>query len=162
MNNETIRFVLTLAAISFYAVILLGAINNQQEQPEPVVVNHYFNETIIERTNTVHTYNYEFVEPSQQCKGKRVGEMYHDKLMGYSMQPAIFGHDTLLTVPYQKHKPVVSGDIIIFSQGDSWVVHRVIAVYPEYVITKGDFNQVADQNVAYKQIIGIVCGVLKG
>jgi signal peptidase I len=77
--------------------------------------------------------------------------------IGPSMNPLLKRGDTLLVVPYGSQK-IQPGDVIVFphpSQGQ--VVHRVVAVTAEGLITKGDNNPTVDDRlIAPGDVLGRV------
>jgi signal peptidase len=70
-----------------------------------------------------------------------------------SMQPAIDAGD-LVVIRQQKKYNV--GDIVTLRSGNSLVTHRIIDMDQEYVHTKGDANNVADQPMPLSSIQGKV------
>ena len=77
--------------------------------------------------------------------------------MGASMNPIFRDGDALNLVPCNGHVRV--GDVIVFKppQGDRKIIHRVIAVGPEGVRTRGDNNGSVDPwDLKPHQIIGRV------
>jgi hypothetical protein len=44
---------------------------------------------------------------------------------------------------------------------DGGYAHRVIGVYNDYVVTKGDNNLYSDDRLYYRDIKAVVCGVLR-
>jgi len=77
------------------------------------------------------------------------------------MNPLLRQGDTLLVVPYDAQK-IQPGDVITFPdhRNGGQVVHRVVAVTAEGVITKGDNNPNLDDKVlAPHEILGRVAAI---
>lgn len=73
---------------------------------------------------------------------------------GISMHPTYKRSDVLYVRKIEK-APLI-GDVICFFAYNHHVIHRVIAIEGDYVITKGDNNRYADPPVYYKDILGKV------
>lgn len=167
MSNKLQVFFLVVLLI-FSGIVMITQYNEEhsistQIINQSIIYNNtiIYNQTITQHTQTQIVPKFQFVEPSIQCKGKRVTAMEESKVHGHSMQPTIFASDTILSIEYDPKKELVSGDMIIFDNGKQ-SLHRIIAVYDEYVITQGDYNDVADEWVYIDQIQYVVCGVLRG
>lgn len=76
--------------------------------------------------------------------------------IGISMMPTIRPSSTILYVDYDSSMQLVEGDIIYTDNFG----HRVISVYEDYVVTKGDNNKVIDEPTPLSEIKYVVCGVL--
>lgn len=72
-----------------------------------------------------------------------------------SMEPT-FSKGTLLFV--KDTRDVQVGDIVVYQSGRELIVHRVITLSEDEVITQGDANNVADEPFARTQIKGKVIG----
>ena len=72
-----------------------------------------------------------------------------------SMEPT-FSKGTLLLVKDTKN--VQEGDIIVYQSGKELIVHRIIALSSDEVVTQGDANNVADEPFSKTQIKGKVIG----
>ena len=72
-----------------------------------------------------------------------------------SMEPT-FSKGTLLFVKDTQN--VQEGDIVVYQSGRELIVHRVIALSEDEIITQGDANNVADEPFARTQIKGKVIG----
>lgn len=72
-----------------------------------------------------------------------------------SMEPT-FSRGTLLLV--QDTKKVQEGDIVVYQSQDELIVHRIISLDGDEVITQGDANNVADEPFEKSQIRGKVIG----
>lgn len=70
-----------------------------------------------------------------------------------SMEPT-FSKGTLLLV--KDTQDVQEGDIVVYQSGNELIVHRIIALENDTVITQGDANNVADEPFAKTQIKGKV------
>lgn len=74
-----------------------------------------------------------------------------------SMADVININDIILV---KKTKTVKENDIIAFKQDDELIVHRIINVNEEGIITKGDANNQEDEPIGLEQIIGKVIKVI--
>lgn len=73
-------------------------------------------------------------------------------ITGYSMQPTLFKGNTLKGVSFEKSMlKNLEGCMILFTQEDERIIHRVKGVYNEYVITQGD-NGDTTEKVDFNQI----------
>lgn len=70
-----------------------------------------------------------------------------------SMEPTFSVDDVILVVASKEYQV---DDIVVYQSGDSLVVHRIVQIDGEMVITKGDANNVADEPIALSQIKGRV------
>jgi signal peptidase I len=79
---------------------------------------------------------------------------------GVSMNPLLRGGDTMLLTPYGSQE-IHSGDVVVFPHPvKGHVVHRVVAVSAEGVLTKGDSNpNVDDRLLAPDEIVGRVTAI---
>ncbi len=80
-------------------------------------------------------------------------------LRGPSMEPTIFPGNTVLLRPLAENAPLEEGQIVRFTLGNRTYVHRIVAVYDDEVITKGD-NSLTTETVARQDITHVVVGVL--
>ena len=74
-----------------------------------------------------------------------------------SMEPT-FSADDLIFVKEADSFEV--GDIVVYQSGSMLVVHRVVEITEDALITQGDANNTADEPVAPEAIKGIVLGWL--
>ena len=72
-----------------------------------------------------------------------------------SMEPT-FSKGALLFV--RKDADLEVGDIVVYQAGSELIVHRIVALDGEQVITRGDANNVADAPFSRTQIKGKVIG----
>ncbi len=70
-----------------------------------------------------------------------------------SMADAIHAGDLIL-VKYQD--AINLGDIITYSHDGEFITHRVIEVYKDTFVTKGDFNNTKDDPISKDQVVGKV------
>lgn len=47
-------------------------------------------------------------------------------------------------------------DIVVFEDGNSLVVHRIVGIGPEEIITKGDANNIEDEPMPHEAVLGRV------
>ena len=74
-----------------------------------------------------------------------------------SMEP-VLQVDDLIFVKAQEDFQV--GDIVVFQDGASLTVHRLIFIDEQTAVTKGDANNAEDEPIAADQLIGCVVGRL--
>lgn len=70
-----------------------------------------------------------------------------------SMSPTInIGDDVLIRIT----KDIQNGDIVVFDnkQNDNFIIHRVVQINENNVITKGDNNDATDKEILKENIIG--------
>ncbi len=82
---------------------------------------------------------------------------------GYSMFPTLRIGDSLNVIAYG-NKEIRPGDVVLFrGPGQKHdVVHRVIAVNPQGIITQGDNNAGPDEMILPENIIGCVVSIRRG
>jgi len=74
-----------------------------------------------------------------------------------SMQKTINVGDAVLIKLNSEYK---KGDIITYKSGNDYITHRIITVDKDYLITKGDNNNVNDNPIDKKLVIGRVVKIL--
>lgn len=73
------------------------------------------------------------------------------KVMTGSMEPNIHVGDYLLVIKSKEYK---EKDIVTFKKDGYYITHRIIKINKETVITKGDANNVADEEINKSDIVG--------
>ena len=76
-----------------------------------------------------------------------------------SMEPT-FSKDDLILV--KKTDNIAIGDIVVYQSNNSLVVHRVVSIDDDVVITKGDANNIEDSSFDKSAIKGVVIGCIPG
>lgn len=76
-----------------------------------------------------------------------------------SMKNAINPGDMILV---KSNSEIQLNDIITFKQGEDFVTHRVIEVYSETYVTKGDANNTKDEPITKNQVVGKVVKIFPG
>lgn len=76
-----------------------------------------------------------------------------------SMEPTIMAEDMILVKEAETYEV---GDIVVFQSGAMLVVHRVVEVTEDSLITQGDANNATDDPVAITDVKGIVLGWIPG
>lgn len=74
-----------------------------------------------------------------------------------SMEPALSVGDMLVVAPQESYEVE---DVVVFQTGRSAVVHRIISITKEGVITRGDANNTDDEPIALESIKGKVIIVI--
>lgn len=54
------------------------------------------------------------------------------------------------------------GDVVLFKHGNSFIAHRVVEIYDDYIITKGDNNETVDVDTDVNTVVGPVVKVYSG
>ena len=76
-----------------------------------------------------------------------------------SMEPTIMADDLIIVGKSDSYE---LDDIVVYQNGPVLVVHRIIEMGPDTVITKGDANNAPDQPVRTEMIKGEVLGCISG
>lgn len=74
-----------------------------------------------------------------------------------SMEPT-FSKDDLIIV--KKKDSFDIGDVVVYQSNDSLVVHRVVSMDGDMVVTKGDANNIEDASFDKSAIKGVVIGCI--
>jgi hypothetical protein len=121
-------------------------------------VSIYYTIQSIELNNDYRIQNFR-IEKSVQCENISLIEMIVTPYtIGASMLPTLSADSRLLIIEYNESRKLVEGDII---SGDK-TTHRIIGVYDDYVVTKGDNNIDIDSDFTNKTAIEyVVCGVMR-
>ena len=85
--------------------------------------------------------------------------MYKRQVQTGSMKNAINPGDMILV---KSNSEIQLNDIITFKQGEDFVTHRVIEVYSETYVTKGDANNTKDEPITKNQVVGKVVKIFPG
>ena len=70
-----------------------------------------------------------------------------------SMEPALSVGDMIVVVPQESY---AEKDVVVFQTGRSAVVHRIISIEGEEIITRGDANNSEDEPISLSHIKGKV------
>lgn len=89
------------------------------------------------------------------------GRIFRNPAVSPSMLGSPLHKAWLLAVPQQEYRP--KEDVVIFkNMKGTYTHHRVTAVKPGYVYTKGDFNQTGDGWIPLEKVVGRIELVLPG
>ncbi len=72
-------------------------------------------------------------------------------VMSGSMEPELSVNDLVIVRSQESYE---KGDIVVYQDGSSLVIHRIIGFKEDKVITKGDANEVPDKPVLKRDIKG--------
>ena len=87
------------------------------------------------------------------------GELFFTNV-GYSMYPLIRQREDILHII--KSDDYKKGDIILFkSNADHYVLHRVLKIKKDKIITAGDYNYFKDQPITPNQVLGKLVTIKK-
>ena len=87
------------------------------------------------------------------------GELYFTNV-GYSMYPLIKQREDILRIV--KTKDVKKGDIVLYKSNiDHYVLHRILKINKEQIITAGDYNYFKDQPITIDQVLGKLISIKK-
>ena len=98
---------------------------------------------------------------------KKVMKVGMPNLFGYtggaivsgSMEPNIHIGDYVIVDVNGKYNV---GDVVMFKRGNVYIAHRVMNVYDDYIITKGDNNETEDVEIPKDSVVGPVVKVIRG
>jgi signal peptidase I len=82
-------------------------------------------------------------------------------VIGKSMQPLIQRGNWIVVEPIFPNMGYAQGDIILFSRADEFVVHRIVALKDQSIITQGDWTKIQDPPILQSVVIGRVVEVEK-
>ena len=87
------------------------------------------------------------------------GELYFTNV-GYSMYPLIKEREDILHIV--QSNTYKKGDVILFkSKEDHYVLHRILKIKKDKIITAGDYNYFKDQPITIDQILGLLISIKK-
>ena len=87
------------------------------------------------------------------------GELYFTNV-GYSMYPLIRQREDILHIV--KADDYKKGDIVLYlSKQDHYVLHRILKIKKDKIITAGDYNYFKDQPITINQILGKLISIKK-
>ena len=72
-----------------------------------------------------------------------------------SMEPALGVGDLIFV---RQSETLAVGDVVVYASGGSLVVHRIVALEGDTVVTQGDANNTADEPISRAAIKGVVTG----
>ena len=76
-----------------------------------------------------------------------------------SMEPTIMVDDLILVREQEEYH---EDDIVVYQSGSMLVVHRIVEIQPDTVITQGDANNAPDAPIRKEMIKGKVVGCISG
>lgn len=76
-----------------------------------------------------------------------------------SMEPTIMADDLIIVKAQDSYE---EDDIVVYQSGSMLVVHRILEVQADTVVTRGDANNAADEPVRKEMIKGEVIGCIGG
>ena len=91
-----------------------------------------------------------------------ISDMQHLTTKGYSMLPTLTPNSTYLYVLATNKTIYNAGDMVVYEVNGSRRLHRLVGVYPDKIITKGDNNKYVDEAINESQIKEVVCGIIYG
>ena len=87
------------------------------------------------------------------------GELFFTNV-GYSMYPLIKQREDILHIV--KASNYKRGDIVLYKPDDDhYVLHRILKIKKDQVITAGDYNYFKDQPFAISKILGLLIDIKK-
>ena len=87
------------------------------------------------------------------------GELFFTNV-GYSMYPLIRQREDILHII--KTDDYKKGDIILFkSNADHYVLHRILKIKKDKIVTAGDYNYFKDQPITPNQVLGKLVTIKK-
>ena len=97
--------------------------------------------------------------PSFEEVLEKDGELIYTNV-GYSMYPLIRQREDILRIV--KTDTYKKGDIILFkSSVDHYVLHRILKIKKDKIVTAGDYNYFKDQPITKDQILGLLVSIKK-
>lgn len=84
------------------------------------------------------------------------GYTYFEVLTG-SMRDEIKEHDIVVVKLNSEFGP---GDIVTYYSDNNFITHRVLSINQDIIVTKGDANNISDDPIERKQVIGKVVKII--
>lgn len=75
---------------------------------------------------------------------------------GTSMEPTLQSGDLVIVIKRVSLRDIEVGDIVVYRRGGTLIIHRVIRIEGDTLITKGDNNWLPDPPVKFQSVIGKV------
>ncbi len=75
---------------------------------------------------------------------------------GRSMEPTLQPGDLIVIVKRISPKDIAVGDVVVYRRGGTLIIHRVIRIEGDALITKGDNNWLPDPPVKFQAVLGKV------
>ena len=87
------------------------------------------------------------------------GELFFTNV-GYSMYPLIREREDILHIV--KSSNYKKGDIVLFkNKEEHYVLHRILKIKKDKIITAGDYNYFKDQPINKDQVLGLLISIKK-
>lgn len=80
-------------------------------------------------------------------------------ILSGSMEPTLSIDDLVIIKAKEKYE---RGDIVVFESENKLIVHRIVKINDDFVVTKGDANNVDDDKIEVNKIKGYVIGHISG
>lgn len=107
--------------------------------------------------NNISTQDIHSILHRSFCEGHQV----RLRVIGKSMLPLIQKGDWLVVESVTDSEMLKKGDIILFSRGREFVVHRIVELQDKEIITQGDWSRIRDLPISNRDVIGKVIEVEK-
>ncbi|MEM2079897.1 MAG: signal peptidase I [Nitrososphaerota archaeon] len=75
---------------------------------------------------------------------------------GTSMEPTLQSGDLVIVIKRVSTKDISVGDVIVYRRSGTLIIHRVLRVEDDTLITKGDNNWLPDPPIRFQAVIGKV------
>lgn len=103
---------------------------------------------------TVYSFNVKSLKGDQMPMPFKIGISV---VLTGSMEPTISVNDLIIVKETNDYEV---GDIVVFQDHSSLVVHKIIRIDGEEIVTKGDANDTEDSPITIKQIKGEVVSII--
>lgn len=103
---------------------------------------------------TVYSFNVKSLKGDQMPMPFKIGISV---VLTGSMEPTISTNDLIIVKETNDYEV---GDIVVFQDHSSLVVHKIIRIDGEEIVTKGDANDTEDAPISVKQIKGEVVSII--
>lgn len=103
---------------------------------------------------TVYSFNVKSLKGDQMPMPFKIGISV---VLTGSMEPTISVNDLIIVKETNDYEV---GDIVVFQDHSSLVVHKIIRIDGEEIVTKGDANDTEDAPISVKQIKGEVVSII--